>query len=240
MRAARPMTRAEIAQRRTLALVPAPKPAPTTTFDEGTGAFQTEDDDDLVPVRNRSRGVALVSAATLAGIALAAVLTYGDTSREPAALAPPRAVRRTVAVSFSSDPDGAIVTGADGEKLGTTPVSVEIPASETPVVYVFRKDGFQPKAISFIPNVPSPVFGLMQAEVLASVKDAGPQPEPEDERPLQRAPHTPRPAHRRAMGEPPPNPSVGSSVGANVGTAIDPTDPNVDGLMPPSFAPSHP
>ena len=82
VRAARPMTRAEIAQRRTLALVPAsqalvPALQPISTFGEGAGAFQTEEDDaDLVPVRNRGRGIALVSAATLAGVALAGALVF--------------------------------------------------------------------------------------------------------------------------------------------------------------------
>jgi hypothetical protein len=239
VRAARPMTRAEIAGRRTLALVPAPR-APTTTFGEGAGAFADEEDDaDLVPVRNRSRGVALVGAATLAGVALAAVLTYGDTSGEPA-VAARRAPARLVAVSFASDPDGALITSSTGEKLGTTPLSVEIEAADTPVVYVFRKDGFQTKAISFIPNVPSPVFAVMQPEAVASVRDAGPQPEPDDERSIPRAPR-PRPAHRRvsAAVEPPP----GSAVAGGPKTppaAIEPIDPridpNVDGLMPPSFA----
>jgi serine/threonine-protein kinase len=243
VRAARPMTRAEIASRRTLALVPVPHLA-TNTFDEGTGAFQTEEDDDLVPARNRSRGVALVSAATLAGVALAAVLTYGDTSRDPAAalaLAPQGPPQRMVPVSFSSDPDGAVITSSNGVKLGTTPLSIEIPASDAPVVYVFRKEGFLAKAISFIPNIPSPVFAFMQPELVASVRDAGPGPEPDDERSVPRAPR-PRPAHRRvsAAVEPPPQ-QPGPSVGSNVGTAVAPAvDPNVDGLMPPTFAPLQP
>ena len=47
MRAARPMTRAEIGRGRTLA----PAPRVPTTFDEGTGALESDDDADLVPVR---------------------------------------------------------------------------------------------------------------------------------------------------------------------------------------------
>jgi serine/threonine-protein kinase len=237
VRAARPMTRAEIAARRTLALVPAPR-APTTTFGEGVGAFEDDDEDaDLVPARNRSRGVALVGAATLAGVALAAVLTYGDTSGEPA-VAARRTAQRMIPVSFASDPDGATVSASDGEKLGTTPLSVEIEAGDSPVVYVFRKDGFQPKAISFIPNVPSPVFAVMQAEAVAAVRDAGPQPEPDDERAVPPRTPRPRPAHRRVSAAIEPPPGAGAKLNVGAGGGIDPTfDPNnVDGLMPPSFA----
>ena len=68
----------------------------------------------------------------------------------------------TVRVNFSSDPTGAIVSRSDGAVLGVTPLSVEIPYSDTPVDYRLDKEGYASKVSSFVPNLPSPVFVLLE------------------------------------------------------------------------------
>jgi hypothetical protein len=76
------------------------------------------------------------------------------------AVAPSRPA--SVRVNVSSDPDGATVTGADGTVLGTTPLSTEVPYGDAPIEYVIRKDGYAPKTTSIVPNLPSPVFAVLQ------------------------------------------------------------------------------
>jgi serine/threonine protein kinase len=68
----------------------------------------------------------------------------------------------TVRVNFSSDPTGAIVSRNDGAVLGVTPLSVEIPYSDAPVEYRLYKEGYATKVSSFVPNLPSPVFVLLE------------------------------------------------------------------------------
>jgi hypothetical protein len=68
----------------------------------------------------------------------------------------------TVRVNFNSDPDGAMVTTGDGKTLGLTPLSIEVPYSDSAVEYVFKKQGFETKTMYIVPNLPSPLFATMQ------------------------------------------------------------------------------
>ena len=68
----------------------------------------------------------------------------------------------TVRVNFSSDPAGASVSRSDGAVLGLTPLSAEIPYSDKPVDYRLQKDGYNAKVTSLVPNLPSPVFVLLE------------------------------------------------------------------------------
>jgi hypothetical protein len=65
-------------------------------------------------------------------------------------------------VNFSSDPAGASVSRSDGAVLGVTPLSVEIPYSDTPVDYRLDREGYRSKVTSLVPNLPSPVFVLLE------------------------------------------------------------------------------
>ena len=155
MRAAQPMSRAEIARRRTLAAAP-----PTTlgaSVGPVVGTFER------VPRYNGPRNVALVAVTAMIAMALAAGLTYGRAARQTASPAAP-APSRTVAITFSSDPTGATVAAADGTALGTTPFSIQVVRSERPALYVFEKPGFASKSMESIPNVPSSMFALMRRE----------------------------------------------------------------------------
>jgi len=68
----------------------------------------------------------------------------------------------TVRVNFGSDPTGAIIARSDGAVVGVTPLSVEIPYGDAPVEYRLYKEGYAAKVSSFVPNLPSPVFVLLE------------------------------------------------------------------------------
>ena len=91
----------------------------------------------------------------------------------PHAAAPKRPA--TVRVNFSSDPDGAIVSRSDGSVLGVTPLSTEIPYSDTPVDFRVLKDGYAPKVSSLVPNLPAPVFVLLERIERPDVARSAPQ-----------------------------------------------------------------
>jgi hypothetical protein len=127
------------------------------------GAIATDPGIDL-PARGRGR--AWLAAAGAAAALVALVATQVAPSSAPprgAAAQGPEAIRLT----FGSDPAGAEVVGGDGRTLGTTPLSIDLPASDAAARYVLRKDGFAPKAVSLIPNVSSPVFVALEAAPIA-------------------------------------------------------------------------
>ena len=71
----------------------------------------------------------------------------------------PSAVR----INFMSDPDGATVTRVDsGSVLGTTPLSLEVPYSDSAVEFVLRKAGYEDKPMIIVPNLPAPMFASLR------------------------------------------------------------------------------
>jgi serine/threonine-protein kinase len=168
---------------------------------------------DRVPRRYNGRTLAIVGAA-LGGMALAAYVTRSDANQAKAQAAEPPVEAeppRTVLVRFGSDPDGATVTSSDGKPLGATPLSIQIPRSAAPATYVFRKPGFAPRSVSFVPNVPSSTFALLRADeppaTTAAVTDAPPMPAPHaDERSRRRHEPSPTAAQISPPAEAPPSP----------------------------------
>ena len=71
----------------------------------------------------------------------------------------------TVRLNFNSDPAGATVSRADGTVLGLTPLSIEAPYGDAPTEYVFSKEGHLAKTVALVPNLPSPIFAVLQAEL---------------------------------------------------------------------------
>ena len=65
-------------------------------------------------------------------------------------------------INFNSDPDGAIVLRGDGKTLGLTPLSIEVPYSDSAVEFQFRKAGFEKKTVYVVPNLPSPLFATLR------------------------------------------------------------------------------
>ncbi len=116
---------------------------------------------DIRPRRSRGGLLFLGAAAALAVVALA---NGGVRGQAIQLFARPAAPKRpaTVRVNFSSDPAGATVSRDDGAVLGVTPLSAEIRYSDKPVDYRLQKEGYRPKVSSFVPNLPSPVFVLLE------------------------------------------------------------------------------
>jgi len=146
-------------------LAPAGTPS---TFRETVGEILDE-----VPARNsRGKTLAIALAVAAAGavglFALKANKTR--TAAAPIAAQTPASVR----VNFTSDPNGALIVRADtGKELGETPLSTEIPYSDTAVEFVFKKDGYESKVAFVVPNMPAPLFAT-----LAPVAKAAPRAEP--------------------------------------------------------------
>jgi hypothetical protein len=140
--------------------------------------------------RRRGRGAKRVALTALACLALSASATLWWIDRQTRAAAPAAvAAPSTVALSFSSDPDGATVLDPGGAVLGTTPLSIRVERTEVPVAYVFQKEGFTAKTMSLIPNVPSSVFAAMQPEAQAVAAPPPAPAEPERAAPSTREHH---------------------------------------------------
>jgi serine/threonine protein kinase len=154
-----------------------------STFRQGMGEII----EDLTPKRKTSRAVLFFAVASVVGaiVALAVPRKSGPPAAPIAAL-PSRPA--TVRVNFNSDPDGAMVATSDGKTLGLTPLSIEVPYSDSAVEYVFKKQGFEPKTMYIVPNLPSPLFATMQA---IEEKPATPAPAPPA---VARKPSPPAPA----------------------------------------------
>jgi serine/threonine-protein kinase len=151
MRAARPMSRAEIHAARTQ------PPAALMTADTAL---------DRVPRRKVARTVAFVAVAALTSFGLSTGLTFARAYRKTASppFAPEAQASSEVSVRFGSDPEGATVLDPQGTALGVTPLSIQVPRTNVSVDYAFVKPGYETRTLSVIPNVPSTVFAAMQAE----------------------------------------------------------------------------
>ncbi len=172
-RAAAPMARAELEMRSALGhpsqILTPPPPGGTPS---GRGEL-IENIDNLIRTRSGSRLVLLLGLGS-AAVALFAVFGRHDT-RRPLPVASMPLHPATVRVNFNSDPDGAIVTRPDGKTLGLTPLSIEITYSDSAVEFQFKKQGYEPKTMYVVPNLPSPLFAtLRRADIEpAPVEGAG-------------------------------------------------------------------
>ena len=50
----------------------------------------------------------------------------------------------------------------NGQTLGLTPLSIEVPYSDSAVEFHFRKAGYEKKAVYVVPNLPSPLFATLR------------------------------------------------------------------------------
>jgi len=112
-------------------------------------------------------------------------------TRPPAPIAALPSRPATVRVNFNSDPDGAMITSGDGKTLGLTPLSIEVPYSDSAVEYLFKKQGYETKTMYIVPNLPSPLFATMQEIETAA---APPPPVRRPPPPLPASARRPRPA----------------------------------------------
>ena len=162
-RAAAPMTRSEMDARSKAGFasgldISRPPGGIPSTFREGRGELI----DRLIP---RKKGGVLVFYAGVACLAAAAVVTFvsrGGGNKQPLPAAPIALHPSAVRINFNSDPDGAIVMRADGKTLGLTPLSIEVPYSDSAVEFQFRKVGYEKKTVYVVPNLPSPLFATLR------------------------------------------------------------------------------
>ncbi len=144
-----------------------------STFRDGRGELI----ESLIPKRRGGQIALFFGMAGLVGIMI--FMIGNQLRREPrrnyaAPTAPlhPASVR----VNFNSDPDGAVVTLADGKTLGLTPLSTEIPYSDSAIEFVFKKQGYETKSMYVVPNLPSPLFAnLRRIEVEPEAASAYPR-----------------------------------------------------------------
>jgi len=131
-----------------------------STYRQGVGEIIEE----LTPRKTGRKALLFVAIAALTGLAFVAFTGRRESHRPP----PPPVVEAprvpaTVRVNFNSDPDRASVFRTDnGQELGQTPLSIEVPYSDSAVEFVFKKAGFENKVMYIVPNLPSPLFATLQ------------------------------------------------------------------------------
>ncbi|HVR02323.1 MAG TPA: serine/threonine-protein kinase, partial [Polyangia bacterium] len=129
-----------------------------STFRQGMGEMI----DDLTPQKKTSRALLFFSIAAMTGAAVAVITGSRREALPPVPIAALPSRPTTVRVNFNSDPDGAMISTGDGKSLGLTPLSIEVPYSDSAVEYVFKKQGYETKTMYIVPNLPSPLFATMQ------------------------------------------------------------------------------
>ncbi len=138
-------------------------------------------------------------------LAVAVVIMFvsrGGGNKQPLPAAPMALHPSAVRINFNSDPDGAIVLRSDGKTLGLTPLSIEVPYSDSAVEFQFRKAGFEKKTLYVVPNLPSPLFATLRKIEVAPEAPVQPQQatrrapsgDPAAQTPKKQKPPTERPA----------------------------------------------
>jgi len=220
-RAAAPMTRLEMNTRATLVTLgegPRRAPAAKSTLREGIG--EVDADAITIPRTHYGRGVLLAASAAAALFVVmtaaykrpaARVAAAAEAVSRPATLrlkAAAEAFSRpaTVRLNFNSDPVGATVVRLDGLVLGVTPLSTEVPYADVAIEYVVQKEGFLSKTVAVVPNLPSPIYAVLERASLAD-PPLFVRPEPASA-PISGAEPRPRRAARTAHHRPSSAPAV--------------------------------
>jgi serine/threonine-protein kinase len=194
-----------------------------STFRHAAGELTEEDSDLARPTKSRKTGlvVAIVSVAAIAGVA--AFYFTQRSSTEPAApdktatVVQPAAPKK-VKLSFKSEPAGAAVLRKDtNEQLGVTPFAVELPASQTAIDFMFRKDNFGDKIETFVPAESGQVLVVLTAT---------PQP-------VEQPPHPT--AAEKPENKPSAKPAVGGHRKPAAGRKHGGHAMDEDGVLAPSF-----
>ncbi len=153
-----------------------PTPAPST-FRHGVGQVVPFGEPQTLAAKSgRNVVLTIMAGVAVAGLAIVMLSRNKKESRPPslateAVLERPAVMAKApaaVRINFNSDPDGATVTRSDnGNELGKTPLSLEIPYSDLSVEFVLRKPGYEDKTILIVPNLPAPMFATMRPVVKA-------------------------------------------------------------------------
>jgi serine/threonine protein kinase len=129
-----------------------------STFREGRGELIEH----LIPKKRSSQAILFVGIAAFVGTALFLLAVPRRETKRPIPAAPLSLHPTSVRVNFNSDPDGAVIMRGDGKALGLTPLSIEVPYSDSAVEFVFKKSGYQTKTMYVVPNLPSPLFATLR------------------------------------------------------------------------------
>jgi len=162
-RAASPMARSEMDARSKIGFgsslsMDRPPGGVPSTFREGRGELI----DRLIP-RRKSGMLAFYTGALFLAVAVVIMfISRGGGSGQPLPAAPVALHPSAVRINFNSDPDGALVLRSDGKTLGLTPLSIEVPYSDSAVEFQFRKVGYEKKTVYVVPNLPSPLFATLR------------------------------------------------------------------------------
>jgi len=132
-----------------------------STFRDSIGEVWVRRDQDEPRPSHGARNALLVGLVLAGGVVGA--MKYGHEARRFVAAAAAPSLPATVRVNFNSDPQGASVVRSDGVVLGTTPLSTEVPYGNEATAYVLRLDGYLPKTTAIVPNLPTPLFAVLQA-----------------------------------------------------------------------------
>jgi serine/threonine protein kinase len=128
-----------------------------STFRHAAGQL-LEEEANVEPAK-KPRKTALV-AAVVGAVAVAGLAAYLFTQQsptnsgapDPAATVAQPPVTKKVKLSFKSDPAGAAVLRKDtNEQIGITPFAIEIPAAQTSIDFLFKKDNFGDRIETFLP-----------------------------------------------------------------------------------------
>ena|ERR1022692_1014388 len=159
-RAAAPMARSELEGRSLLGYGSGlgSKPPASSGTPSGRGEL-INNIDNLIRTKPGSR--LLLFFGVVSTVAAIFLIYPRREARRPLAVATPLHPT-TVRVNFNSDPDGAVVTRADGKTLGLTPLSIEVAYSDSAVEFLFKKAGYEPKTMYVVPNLPSPMFATLR------------------------------------------------------------------------------
>jgi serine/threonine protein kinase len=153
IRARQPLKRAGMTLRATVS----ERPVGRSTLLEGAGEIS----EDRIPRPHHRRGIVL---AALAGsfVVLSPSRAYKAPMARVVAAAHALSQPASVRLNFNSDPDGATVSRADGTVLGSTPLSIEAAFGDAPTAFLLNKRGFVPKRVAIVPNLPSPIFAVLE------------------------------------------------------------------------------
>src|SRR5262249_1259166 len=163
-RAASPMARSEMDARSKLygagsgLELDRPPGGIPSTFREGRGELI----DRLIPKKKSSMLFFYIGVAAFAAAAVVMVVSRGGGKQQSLPTAPTALHPSAVRINFNSDPDGAIVLRSDGKTLGLTPLSIEVPYSDSAVEFQFHKVGYEKKTVYVVPNLPSPLFATLR------------------------------------------------------------------------------
>jgi serine/threonine-protein kinase len=182
-------------------------PVPTT-FREAAGELTPGPEDDIFATERKPRhtGLILAGAGAVIAAGLAAYLITRPTPVEnqpkPAVATVPQVTPTKVKLNFKSDPAGAAVLRKDtNEQIGVTPFAVELPAADTPIDFLFKKDAYREKIEPFAPKE----SGQVAVTLVANPAPAPEQPAPHAEVKVEAGPkanqagrHKPPAGHKRS------------------------------------------